>query len=491
MPISLIIPFLLFPETTSNNSLKIHELGCYLADGFKKTNIDRNELLQRRDKLDILLIKMLIDEKKLELRSNADSLKFLKPFILNSTSNSYANAPVLALSLSLQKNWMANSYFTSYFITTGHARHLHKKFSFVMGNFLSKSYRNTEAFNSFKRKLHIFYSDLYQHHIKICKGKIPRRFDENLRTTTYEEFKSQFKNILHNNNIKVDLDIHLLRFINSWKICSNDDYGDYGDDDHYVDNDHYVDYNKRDDCILNKYPNPFIPVDLLSDRINYTLDSILNPNDNCYNLNSYIEASFLKKVEMNLWSVENFLNILESYAGEVKRQYRFYGYLFPDFIFPIVDSGILPYLGPLTEWLLQQEKNSVDIEEIYDAALLIYQDAWAALAAITVIMWIDVGVTSTRTTDSILASKMNLFHDFKDPYGAIYHFWGYLFHTLRGEKNLKLFSLSMGYEGIVNISKGRLPDWNDMRADIQGIRLGRKIIKAIERPEICRNDAGF
>ena len=160
----------------------------------------------------------------------------------------------------------------------------------------------------------------------------------------------------------------------------------------------------------------------------------------------------------------------------------------------LLDPEIMLRLGPLTQWLLQQEKGSVSPYEFYDAALDLYQDAWIALAAMAVLTWNDIALSYYwgRNKQSVLASKMepiiNLYDsdlDDPDPYGSVYHFWNYLFYVVKGKSPFISLLLSAGYEVLLPLWVGKQADWVDHQVDKLAIEVGKAVNRGIDHPAWC------
>lgn len=201
------------------------------------------------------------------------------------------------------------------------------------------------------------------------------------------------------------------------------------------------------------------------------------------------DSLLLGRIESNFSQAENDLRDFLSYRIEQinkENSKKEIGSLSP-IIFFLTNSLISPQVDSLVYWLLHQEKESVSVLELYETALNIYVDAWTAIAAIATLTHNDVVGTDKRNKRSLLVGKMKTPFGVvsEDTYGYIYHFWGYLFHTLRGQKPLILHSLSKGYEAIAPLMKNERPDWSDLRADRLGIRVGRALNKAIRNPKRC------
>ena len=195
------------------------------------------------------------------------------------------------------------------------------------------------------------------------------------------------------------------------------------------------------------------------------------------------------RLKSNLESAEDYLTRFEERVEEdMRRRGLDEGSIHPFPLYILISSRMMPYFGPLTYWLLQQEKGSVSVRELYDTTLDIYGDAWVALAMIAAITHADVVRTKARLKKSVLASKMeNILADDNDgdSMGTLYHFWNYLFHTVRGQSTLLSSLLSTGYEIWLPEMRKRRPDLSDARADQLGIRLGRIVNRGIKFPGWC------
>ncbi|MCY4524677.1 MAG: hypothetical protein OXB84_08065, partial [Halobacteriovoraceae bacterium] len=207
----------------------------------------------------------------------------------------------------------------------------------------------------------------------------------------------------------------------------------------------------------------------------------------------YANKDFMKIIDASLATAKRKYESLQRVEDQIKKNHQFTGKFFPSEISFALNSGIIPHMGPLTYWLLQRERESVGAEELFDKAVEIHRDAWVALAVIYAIMHMDIR-GKNRNTHSVLISKIkqDIFDRSKiiDPHGAIYHFWGYLFHTLVGSNNqIILRMLSVGYEVYVTWMRHNRQDWNDVYADNLGIKVGRALKKSVKNPERCEQSA--
>ena len=163
------------------------------------------------------------------------------------------------------------------------------------------------------------------------------------------------------------------------------------------------------------------------------------------------------------------------------------------FMLNVIENNIvfipetLLVLGPLTTWLLQQKKESVEIVKLYDMSVEIYKDPWMALTAIYLVFFQDVVLSENRNLDAVLASKIKKeFGELTDPYGALYHFFGYILHAMLGYRSLNSRTLSLGHEVLVPLFLGRQIDWEDFHLDQKSIAVGIAFNRGMKNFNICR-----
>ena len=121
------------------------------------------------------------------------------------------------------------------------------------------------------------------------------------------------------------------------------------------------------------------------------------------------------------------------------------------------------------------------MKQLYDASIDIYGDAWIALSAIYLLIQLDVTSSSVRSTDTVLVSKIKpVFNNSEDPYGAQYHFWGYVFKIMAGNSSLGPRTLSIGYEIVLPLLHIRKLDIWDVRADWLGVRVGNVLQRELK-----------
>ena len=186
-------------------------------------------------------------------------------------------------------------------------------------------------------------------------------------------------------------------------------------------------------------------------------------------------------------SLETNFNETLKYAQNNTHQIATNAFVFDSFGTDIVViPEILLILGPLATWLLQQKKESVSITELYDVSVEIYKDPWMALTAIYLVFFQDVILSENRNLNAILASKIKEeLGIFTDPYGALYHFFGYILHAMLGYNSLISRVLSLGYEVLVPSFAGEKIDWEDFHLDQKSIAVGVAFNQGVKNFNTC------